>query len=164
MTTEAFFSSIEALPLATAIAESEWMFPMLETVHVLAIALVVGSIAFLDLRLLGVASQRQAVLTVARHMLPWTWGAFIVALLTGSLMFISNAVSYSQNPPFLAKLFLLGLAGVNMSVFHLTAYRSVTNWNSSFPTPIGARVAATISLTAWVAIVACGRWIGFVQS
>ena len=164
MLLEPFFASIEALPAAVAIAESDWIFPTLETVHVLAIALVFGSIALLDLRLLGVASRNHGVLHIAREMLPWTWGAFSLAIITGGLMFISNAVMYYNNWPFLVKMVLLLLAGANMAVFHLTEFRSVKLWNLQLPPPIGARLAAMLSLTFWVLIVACGRWIGFVQS
>lgn len=162
MPLESVLNSIEALPVSMAIAESDWMFPTLETVHVAAIAIVLGSIAFLDLRLLGVASRRHSARSMASEVLPWTWGAFSVALLTGLLMFISSAVMYFNNLVFWGKMLLLLLAGLNMAIFHLTTFRSIGTWQHSLPPPPGARAAALVSLSTWIAIAACGRWIGFV--
>lgn len=153
---------LEAQPFAVAIAESTWLFPAIEVLHVVALALVVGSIAMLDLRLLGVSRRDYGVMELTAETLPWTWSAFAVAVITGSLMFSSAATTYAENIPFRFKLLLLLLAGINMAVFHLTAYRRVHNWNHQIPTPRAARVAGTLSLTFWVGVVFFGRWIGFV--
>lgn len=153
---------LEAQPFAMAIAESGWLFPAIEVVHVVALTLVVGSIAMLDLRLLGVSRKDYGVLELAAQTLPWTWGAFALALLSGVLMFVSAATSYAENVPFRIKLILIALAGINMAVFHVTAYRTVHRWNHQLPTPLAARIAGTLSLTFWIGVVFFGRWIGFV--
>jgi hypothetical protein len=156
------FTWLEAQPFAVTIAESPWMFPTIEVVHVTAIVLVVGSIAMLDLRLLGVSRRDYGVMELAEETLPWTWGAFVVAVLSGALMFSSAATKYFDNVPFREKMLLLLVAGVNMAIFHLTAYRSVHSWNHQLPTPRSARVAGTLSLCFWIGVVFFGRWIGFV--
>ncbi|HKU17208.1 MAG TPA: DUF6644 family protein [Steroidobacteraceae bacterium] len=153
---------LEAQPFATAVAESGWLFPAIEVVHVVALTLVVGSIAMLDLRLLGVSRKDYGVLELAAQTLPWTWGAFVVALVSGLLMFASAATTYAANVPFRFKLVLIVLAGINMAVFHVTAYRTVHRWNHQLPTPLAARVAGTLSLAFWIGVVFLGRWIGFV--
>lgn len=153
---------VEATPLAVAIAQSDWLFPSIETVHVLALALVVGSITMLDLRLLGVSTKNMGVMQLAGETLPWTWSAFGVAVVSGGLMFVSRAETYYANGPFRVKLILLALAGLNMAVFHLTAYRAVHHWNHTLPTPLAARIAGSLSLLFWIGVVVCGRWIGFV--
>lgn len=153
---------LENTAMGLALTESEWLFPTIETIHVLALALVFGSIAMLDLRLLGVANRDRGVIQLSGDTLPWTWGAFVVAAITGGLMFVAAATSYYDNVPFRIKLVLLVLAGVNMAVFHLTAYRAVHDWNLSLPTPQAARIAASLSLLFWVSVVVAGRWIGFV--
>ncbi len=153
---------LEAQPFATAIAESEWLFPTIEVVHVVALTLVVGSIAMLDLRLLGVSRKDHGVLELAAQTLPWTWGAFAAALLSGVLMFSSAATSYADNIPFRIKLILIALAGINMAAFHLTAYRTAHHWNHQLPTPVAARIAGTLSLIFWIGVIFFGRWIGFV--
>ncbi|HTE39941.1 MAG TPA: DUF6644 family protein [Steroidobacteraceae bacterium] len=153
---------LEARPFAVAIAESGWLFPGIEVVHVIALTLVVGSIAMLDLRLLGVSRKDHGVLELASQTLPWTWGAFAVALISGALLFSSAATTYAENIPFRVKLVLIALAGINMLVFHVTAYRTAHRWNHQLPTPLAARIAGTLSLTFWVGVVFFGRWIGFV--
>ena len=157
-----FLTSIEESAFAVAISESEFIFPVIETVHVLALALVFGSIAMLDLRMLGVSQRDKGVKELAEEMLPWTWGAFVIAAMSGLLMYVSGAAHYAENGPFLVKLGLLALAGVNMAYFHLTAYCTVDEWNHMLPTPSGAKIAGGLSLFIWTAVIFAGRWIGFV--
>lgn len=153
---------LEATPFAVAISESEWIFPTIETIHVLALTLVVGSIAMLDLRLLGVSTRKYGVMQLSDETLPWTWTAFVVAAISGALMFASAATKYYDNMPFRIKMVLLVLAGINMAVFHFTAYRAVHDWNFRLPTPAAARVAGVLSLLFWIGVVIAGRWVGFV--
>jgi hypothetical protein len=147
-------------PFAAAIAESEWLFPTIETIHVLAFVLVVGSIAAVDLRLLGVRDQGHPASRVIRDMLPWTWSAFGVAAIAGSLLFASKATTYAANGPFQFKILCLGLAAINMLVFHSVGNRRLPEWDLT-ATPLAAKLAGGISLTLWVTIVGAGRWIGF---
>ena len=155
------WESIEYSNLGTTIAESTWMFPTIETIHVVALVTVLGTIALVDLRLVGVKGHALRVSQLARDTLPWTWGAFALAAITGSLLWISKASSYMDNPWFLAKLALLALAGLNMMYFHLTTWRTVDHWelDPSFPTE--AKIAGWLSLVFWLAVVFCGRMIGF---
>jgi hypothetical protein len=152
---------IQGLSFATAVRESTWLFPAIETLHVLALVFVIGSISMLDLRLLGVASRPIAVQRLSNEVLPWTWTAFSVALFTGSLLFASKAVTYYRDAPFRLKMMFLLLAGVNMLIFHAGAFRTVRSWNHQLPPPAAARVAGGLSLVFWVGVVVCGRWIGF---
>ena len=148
--------------IASAIAENEILFPWIESVHVLAIVLVVGTISIVDLRLLGIASRDRGVRRLMGEVIPYTWGAFAVAAFTGSLLFSSDAVHYAHNFFFRGKLALLALAGLNMAVFHFIGVRDIARWDTrTGPTPIAAKAAATISLLIWIAVVAFGREIGF---
>jgi hypothetical protein len=147
--------------LADTIRENGMLFPWVESVHVLAITLVLGSIAAVELRLLGLASLGRPVTRLVREVLPITWVAFAVAVITGGLMFASNAVEYSRNFSFQMKMLLLVLAAINMLVFHRVTYRSVGRWNETRRTPFGARFAGGFSLLVWIGVVAFGRWIGF---
>lgn len=147
-------------PLAQMIAESTWMFPAFESLHVIAITLVVGSIAFVDLRLLGIASKHRSVTELTAEILPWTWGLFALAAMAGAVLFISNAESYFHNIPFRLKMLCMGLSGLNMLFFHAFTWRSVHLWDHG-PTQTGAKIAGGLSLTFWVLVVVFGRWIGF---
>src|SRR5262249_32679174 len=95
-----FLSSVEATRLAEFIRESEWAFPAIESTHVIALALVIGTISIVDLRLLGLASTNRAYSELATQVLPWTWGAFVLAVISGTLMFISQPQAYLGNLAF----------------------------------------------------------------
>jgi hypothetical protein len=153
---------LQSTSIASAIGENEILFPWIESVHVLAIVLVVGTIWIVDLRLLGIASRDVVVRRVLRDVVPYTWGAFVIAALTGSLLFSSDAVHYAHNRLFEAKLVLLALAGLNMAAFHLIGVRDIERWDTAkgHP-PFAARAAGAISLVLWIGVVALGRGIGF---
>jgi hypothetical protein len=152
---------IEHTAPATAIRESAMLFPLIESIHVIALTFVVGSIFIVDLRLLGVASRNRPVTRLTNEILPWTWGGFTLAAVTGLLLFSSIATRYYGNFPFRVKVVLLILAGLNMLLFHSTTYRSVATWDTDAKPPTAARVAGGVSIAFWVAIVGFGRWIGF---
>jgi hypothetical protein len=151
---------LQNLPLPMRIRESEWMFPTIETVHVFALVLVVGSIVTVDLRLLGFANRDRPFSQLAKEMLPWTWTAFLVAAAAGALMFTSKALTYFGNIPFRIKMCCMLLAGMNMLLFHWVGSRHLASWDASQP-PLRARLAGAVSLLLWTTIVATGRWIGF---
>ena len=147
--------------LAMTIRENELLFPWIESLHVLSITLVVGSIAIVDLRLLGLASLDRAVTRVTRDVLPCTWIAFAFAALTGAALFTSNAVNYAHNFYFQGKILLLALAGLNMLAFHLAIGKQIANWEALAIPPFRAKIVAAASLILWVIIIGFGRWIGF---
>jgi Family of unknown function (DUF6644) len=154
-------SYFEDSGLADNIRENDLLFPLIESVHVLSISLVVGSILVADLRLLGLASIDRPVSRVISGVLPLTWSAFAVAVVSGGLMFISNATKYLANGFFVAKLFLILAAGLNMAVFHAISARDLPRWEKQASPPLSARLAGGLSILLWIAVVACGRWIGF---
>lgn len=153
--------SIAASPLADYIETSAIAFPMLESVHVIAITTVIGVIAVMDLRLLGWAGNGAKVTEISRDTLRWTWGAFALAVVTGGLLFISKADNYAANPWFLWKMVLIFLAGANMAVFHLGAWRKVSEWDGRARPPSAARIAGGLSLSFWIVAVFLARVIGF---
>jgi hypothetical protein len=152
---------VEHGTLGELVRENDLLFPFIESVHVLAVCLVVGSIAVVDLRLLGFASVDRPIGRLMRSILPITVGAFGLAVAAGSLLFISHASKYLENRFFIAKITLIALAGVNMAVFHLIGARNLDQWENDALPPLFARVAGGLSLFLWVSVVACGRWIGF---
>jgi hypothetical protein len=149
--------------LGTSIRESIWVFPIIETIHVLGITLLVGTVALLDLRLLGVLLKREPVSYVARRVLPLTWMGFAVMFVSGFLLFSAEAANSYGNPAFRIKLVLLALVGLNPLIFHLTIFRSVTAWNHLVVTPVRARLAGLFSLTLWGGIICSGRAIAYFQ-
>lgn len=156
-----FISYFEDSGLADNIRENDVLFPLIESVHVLAICLVVGSILVVDLRLLGLASVNRSVTRVTNGILPFTWSAFAVAAASGILLFISNATKYLGNGYFVAKIFLICAAGLNMAIFHGISGRDLPRWENETVLPLPARLAGGLSILLWISVVTCGRWIGF---
>ena len=161
MDVSAFLLSLEQTGLASSIRDSLYTFPILESIHVMALAVVFGTITIVDLRLLGVAWTHRPFGRMSTELLRLPWGAFGLAALTGALMFMTNARVYFHNTPFRVKMVLLALAGLNVALFHLTAGRSVARWEKERTAPGIGRITATLSITLWVAIIFAGRVIGF---
>jgi len=147
--------------VATAIREGDLWFPWIECAHVLALTWVLGSIGLVDCRLMGLASRSRSVVETTATALPITWTAFAVAVVTGGLLFCSNATVYAHNGFFQRKMVLIMLAGLNMAIYHLWTGRRAGEWGTAEETPWRARAVGGLSLGLWVAIAACGRWIGF---
>lgn len=154
------FEPLQASPLGRLVAQSAWLFPTLETIHVLALAIVVGTILIVDLRLLGLASKERTVTGITKEYLPLTWGAFAVAVVTGLLLFSSRAADYIVIQAFTLKFVFMGLAGLNMLIFHFSTYRTVSSWDAGAPVA-GARIAGGLSLLFWGVVIIFGRQIGF---
>ncbi|MFV3126861.1 DUF6644 family protein [Niveispirillum sp. KHB5.9] len=154
--------SIETSPVAQFMRENAAALPWTATLHVIAITLVLGTIAIVDLRLVGYPAHRRSARQLMREMLPFTWGAFALALATGLLLFAAHATDYVGKGPFKGKMLLLALAGINMAVFHVTAYRRIGDWDHALRPPFGVRIAGGLSLLLWVGVTFAGRWIGFV--
>lgn len=148
-------------PTSQYIGFTGW-FPFLESMHVLAIGLVVGTILMVDLRLLGVSALSYPVSRMVRELTPWTWGAVVVAMVTGVGMFVTRAPAYVENPAFQLKLVFLLLAFVNMTFFQFRTYRRVQAWDRTAPMPLQAKAAGAASLVLWAAIIVAGRWTGHI--
>jgi putative copper export protein len=156
--------SLEESGLATTIRNSLFLFPLIESVHVIGLTMVFGTIVIIDLRLLGIASTRRPFTAIASDVFKWTWMAFAVTATTGALMFITNASTYYQSAYFRAKMALLALSGLNMLVFELTARRSIHAWDRKASAPASGRAVAVLSLVIWIGVIVLGRWIGFTTS
>jgi hypothetical protein len=123
--------------------------------------LVFGTIAIIDLRLLGIAGTRRPFTRIASDILKWTWAAFALTVVTGLLMFITNAGVYYNNFSFRTKMALLALSGINMLMFELTAARSVQRWDKDSSAPVAGKAVAAVSMVLWISFIFFGRWIGF---
>jgi hypothetical protein len=148
-------------PLPTAIRESEIAFPVIQTFHILGILLMVGSIAVVDLRLLGVLLRQRPVIDVARPLLPFTWIGFGVMALSGGALFAAQAEKIYGNIFLQVKFALLIIAGINVVVFHSTTYRSIEDWGAAISPPSSARIAGALSLLLWSAVIVTGRFIAY---
>ena len=156
-----FLAALEASSIATRIRESLYLFPFIEAAHVIGLTMVFGTIAIVDLRLLGLASTRRPFSRIASDIMRWTWAAFALTALTGLLMFSTNAAVYYHNVYFRAKMAMLVCAGINIVIFERTAGRSMHRWDRDVAAPRAGRTAAVVSLVVWIGIIFLGRWVGF---
>jgi hypothetical protein len=147
--------------VGTTIRESTNLFPVIETVHVLGITLLVGTVAVMDLRLLGVVLKHEKFSNIASSILPLVWTGFTIMFVSGFLLFWSEAAKSYGNVAFRIKLVLLLLAGLNPLIFHSTIYRTVDSWDDAPVAPVPARISAFCSLGLWAAIIVAGRAIAY---
>ena len=156
--------ALEASGLGQAMRQWLWLYPSVETVHLVGIGLLFGSIAVLDLRLLGF-SRRIPARTLARHVLPWTVGSFALIIPSGFLMFTAHATEFIDSPVFILKMLLILAAAVNAGIFHTTVFRSADVWDAEemrkLPPPPSVRALAAISLLLWISVIACGRLLAY---
>ena len=151
---------LEGTPLPTAIRESLWLYPTVETAHIVGFVILVGAAAMFDLRLLGF-SRHLPVDAAARHLLPWSRASLLLVVPTGLLLFMTDATATWAKPAFRLKMILLACAGANAWLFHRFTFRTVAAWNLDRPTPARAKGAAVASLLLWTGVISCGRLIAY---
>ncbi len=150
--------ALAALPLAVWVREVTWAYPVVETAHIVGLACLVGSIAVVDLRILGWSRTLSAV-ALMRHVLPLSIAAFFLVVATGLMLFLAHAGELIGNRVFVIKMCLIGLAGVNAALFHTGSWANPDTWVDQAPLP--ARALAVSSLLLWMAVISCGRWIAY---
>lgn len=157
-------AAIEHSAFATAIRDSIAAFLIIQSLHLVAMALVFGTVVILDLRLLGLAWVARPFDRIAADVMKWTWGGFALSAITGALQFITNAQVYVDNTAFRIKVALLLLTGLNVLVFQLTAWRTVGQWSQQRRAPALGRAVAVVSLLVWLGVIVAGRMIGFTEA
>ena len=156
--------ALEASGVGQAMRQWLWLYPSVEIAHITGIALLFGSIAVFDMRLLGL-SRSIPVKTLARHVLPWTAASFLLIIPSGLLMFTAHATEFIQSDVFVLKICLILAAGLNVALFHAITFRTADVWDSEemrkLPPPPSARIAGALSLALWISVIACGRLLAY---
>jgi hypothetical protein len=152
-----FFLWVEATRAHTVISSSTWMFAVIESVHLLALSVIGGAVLMLDLRFLGYGLKRQAIPDVAREAQPWLVSGWVVMIVTGILLFISEPTKLYFSVPFWWKMGFLALA----TMFTFTLRRKVGLADEGRVRPLTYKLVALVSLALWLGVGAGGRWIGF---
>jgi hypothetical protein len=138
---------------------SDWLFPTVETCHIYGTVALVAATSVLNLRLGGFFLREVPVSKVVSRCLPWAWYGFALQVVTGFLLFTSEAALACVNVMFQVKMALILLAGLNALVFHKTVYRRVKTWDEAPDPPSQAKFLGTLSLVIWIAVVVAGRWV-----
>ena len=158
-----FCDWLSLTPVSQTIQNVEWIIPMVQSVHIVAIAIVMSSMIMVDLRLMGLVGQSQPVSGMARRFIPWVWWSLLALLLTGAVLITAEPRRDLLNPVFQAKMALLLVAILVTAFFQETVRRNMAFWDLSPGRRASAWLTAIASLTVWVAIVGCGRWIAYVE-
>jgi hypothetical protein len=155
MTVQRFMEWLVASPVANAMNGPEWAFPVVQSLHFIGFAFLIGTIAIVDLRLLGLGMRRQPPAQLEADLRPWTLAGLAIMLITGPMMFSADAVRYYVNPSFRIKITCLAIAIVyNFTLHHMAA-------RSEEP-GIAGILAACVSLLLWTSVLGAGRMIAFV--
>ena len=152
-----FFTWCEKSAIGEAIRSSQWLFPVIESVHLLALVLIAGAVLVVDMRLFGLGLRRQPVAQLARDAQPWLIGGLMVMLTTGILLFLAEAIKCYYSPAFAVKMTSLLLA----IIFTFTVRRKVAMADEARVRPLWSKLVAVVSVTLWSLVGMGGRWIGF---
>jgi hypothetical protein len=137
------------------------VFPIIETIHVLALSISVGLLLVSDLRLMGYIMKRRSASEVYEEIKAWMFIGFAVMTITGIFLFWCQVVKAYNSIFFRMKIILLILAAINAIVFERGIYRKVDKWDNALIPPMEARLASWLSLIFWVAIITCGRTMAY---
>ena len=141
-----------------------WIFPLLESIHVLSVVVFFASILMIDLKICGITPKRYSLESLYKELLPWAWLTFLVACLTGLGLFISRPGAYAENPAFLTKLGLLLAAGINLLIFQSKSRMPTVSMHPEFTSKLTtANLQACLSIMIWTGVIFAGRWVGHIN-
>ena len=141
--------------------ESDDPFPIIETVHIIGLGLSVGTILWVDLRLLGLLKKRYRVTDVVGQLEPWAIPGFAVMFFSGLLLFISEPVKCYSTLSFRLKAIMLLLTGLNVWYFHAKVYPGVAEWDEAAVMPWRPKMVGFASIVLWFGIIVAGRWTAY---
>ena len=156
-----FAEWIDSHAWSTALHESLWMYPLIESTHVLTVVLFVGLLVMVDLRMLGFAFRETPVSELTRRLLPWSVAGFVIMVATGVLLFYAIPVRTAHSVWFRVKVIFLIAAAINAWWFHRRVSRDRERWDSQPRPPRNVRITAAISLSLWTGVIVAGRMIAY---
>jgi uncharacterized protein DUF6644 len=152
--------AVESSGLGRFMREALWAYPIAETLHIIGIAVLYGSLLVVELRLLGLG-RRIGVASLARLALPWSLAGFVLAAAMGLCMFSAHAAEFIDQRIFMLKMGLILAAGINAAIFHSGPFVAVARWDTDAPPPPSARAAAALSILLWTGVIVCGRLLAY---
>jgi uncharacterized membrane protein len=161
MALQEFCQWLQNVGWAASLRESEWVFPIVEGTHVIALSLSVGTILMMDLRLAGILFRKERVSDISNQLMPYALTGFSIMFVTGILLFCSQALKAYGSVWFQLKLVFLLLAGINAAAFELTLRRRVTEWDTAETPPFRARLAGILGIILWTGVIAAGRTMAY---
>lgn len=151
------FQWFDSTTIGNVIRDSTYIFPVVEVFHLFGLTLLLGTLTITDLRMLGIGMRRQTVAEVATQLAPWTIGAALVTIVSGILLFLSEAMKCYSNAAFPWKMWLL-LGGL---LVYFPLQLRITRPESRV-SPAVLKIVALLSLFCWYGVAIAGRAIAFV--
>jgi len=152
---------IQTTPLSKLIDRNFWVIPVIQTIHILAIAATFGSVVMVNLRIVQLAGQGRTMTQTVRRFLPWVWGGLLTLLVTGLLMVVGEPVRELTNPVFWIKMILIIVAALVSLWFQGSVQRNAARWELSHDGRAVARTGAAAVIGLWCLIMLAGRWIAY---
>ena len=137
-----------------------WLAPTFEVIHFMGHSLAVGTIIYLDLRLLGI-NKGLPVQKLSTHIIPWTVLGLLLAMLSGSVLFMADIQHFWLHTVLMIKFGLIALALINVAVFHFGIFKSVEQWDINTGTPLAAKLSGLFSIVSWLGVIILGRLIAY---
>lgn len=156
-----FIHWLNELPMSYYLRESDLAFPLTEAIHLIGLAISVGVIMWIDLRMLNLALRDIPVSKVISKLEPLAWFGFTVMMLSGIFLFLGKPDNYYDTIPFKIKMFLLPLAGLNLLFFHTSVYKEISDWDKSGAISWKGKLVGGTSLSLWIVITILGRWTAY---
>jgi hypothetical protein len=157
---EELVTKLADTPWSIALHESLYMYAITESTHVMSIMLFVGTIAMVDLRLLGISYTKIPVSQMLSKILPWTVAGFVLLVITGAMLFVAIPIRTYHSLWFRLKVLTILIAGINIAIFTFKVERDKTVWDLG-PVPRKSKICAVISLSAWACVIVFGRLIAY---
>jgi hypothetical protein len=152
--------AVEATGLGRFMREALWAYPATEALHIIGLALLFGSIAIVDLRLIG-AGRKVPAAALVSYAVPWSLLGFALAATSGLLMFTAHASEFLEQRIFLLKMTLILLAGINAAMLRVGVLQRASTWPVDAPAPARVRLAAALSIVLWIGVITCGRLLAY---
>jgi hypothetical protein len=150
--------------LSKTLQDQPWVVPTSQSIHIIAVSIVFGSACMINLRLLGVGRSGRSVSQLSNTLLPWMWRGLAVLLLTGLVQTVTEPVRQFVTPMFWAKMTMIIVVATMTAFYAKAVRRNAAAWDAASSRPARAKAFAIVSTLLWLAIIVCGRFIGYTWS
>lgn len=161
---DSFANALALTPFSVWIQNTLWVVPWVQTIHIVAIALLLSSVFMIDMRILNLTGHGQSMTETARRFIPWVWIGFIILLLSGTVLIIGEPVRSLLNVFFWTKMALLVVALLSTAMFQVTLRSHPAIWEETHARRSFVRVLAVAALLVWLGIIFAGRFIAYADN
>jgi hypothetical protein len=159
-----FADWLSTTALSKTLQDQAWVVPTSQSIHIIAVSVVFGSAVMINLRLLGVGRSGRSVSHLSNTLIPWMWRGLAVLLFTGMIQTIAEPVRQFVTPMFWAKMTMIIVVAAMTAWYARAVRRHAPQWDAAASRPLRARSFAVLSTLLWLAIIVCGRFIGYTWS